>query len=1486
MGPCPDGFQPVPEKFHQDQIRQTSKFGRFLQKQAKATRVPGIAASGMTKWELLNDVLLNPDVSIQGYLDGYALGRDTGFSGKLYEAMWDIAIKLDRLPNYTSQLFHHCTGRIENGGLLTPMHTKITKAYLVNEPVATGNRAGISDITLQAKDVHDVERSDWVCNSRTVAKGAGTYVLFSCKYYMREKRIQYYDISEIIEVMEYYRNKIAVDAKYNIVLLVRNRAEFMLSLERSSKRDLFGGMIIDVFDVNTLVDIVAQMRADADAIVQQLLHRSVKPSLEPRFHQLLFVNKTLDRIVASTPQGFVPAVDPNGPNQVLWGQIARSGKTYTAGLLVSRLDQGGFFRNTGQRNVVLVITPAPTETVDQFKKDLFEKYREFDGFEVAAFDSKFRQRKLDPKKKYILIASKQYLQGSRKKSTVDQGIISEDVATLEEIEETRKNIGKVCEKLADRVSLIVFDEIHYGGSTEISKLILSTIDPKNVAIRIFLTATYLKPVQAFAIPENRLLVWGLHDIHLCKYIANERAYDELCAVHGVSDVYDTIRGLCQMYVLEQAETLQMIEREYRRYPDVHVMTSMFDEKKVRSILADNPNAYGFDLAAVFEIKGERFIQEENVEKLLAYVSGTLYPRMETVLQDYKQARGFTSQLWFMPYFKGNRVKNVCARLKTILANHKDFRDYAVITATDPGDNKDTIRVAEFTAYAQGKRGLIILVGKKFSVGVSLPCVDAVFFMNNDTDVDIIYQRMFRSLTESPGKRVGFVVDVNPFRSISVFIGYGLPNARDRPPIKRIETLIENRSIYIDSDLIHAGTGGITRKDLYSHIKGLIAENLTRQLGTELERSTQSMFLGYFGQHGLEPGMLALFGQIKVAKKRQMIEKANRMGLDHARRKADADGDADADADADAGTDGRENSNTTALTYIGIAYAWTDLLLLCAVLVAGKKNGLSFGEVMERVADYDCTLPDTGENDDIAAFAETFQQKLYPLLAAKSSQQKCADMRNFVRVSRKHFEQNNVLAEYNELYDRMKEQVNIEASDINRLHSFVERYLTPKEHEKKEFGEVFTPLRLVNDMLDGLERYGKRDIWTDPSIRILDPAAGIGNFPLIAYERLMKGLKSHIPNEEKRRRHILENMLYMIELNGNNVRLLKKIFNSDKYKLNLLCTDSLVENESDVKALPARKRADARTLLEWKTNIRFDVIIGNPPFQAPQKAEGKRGGGDSLWNHFVISSINWLADKGWLVFVHPSGWRKPETASSKFAGLFRLMTKTNCMKYLEIHGSKDGQAVFQSGTRYDWYVIHKTKCNSKTVIQDELGYHISINMKDWNWLPNYNFEKVRRLVATPSEPTCNVIYSSSAYGSDKAWVKDKEWIENHKEQAKGYKCIIVHTTPSDKTRFLWTNAMSKDVEYDMPMFGISKVIFGDSGINNAVLDAKGKYGLSQHAIGIAAPVMELESLKQFLESHQFQLILQACMWSNFQIDWRMFAAFKDGFWKVKLDPSPA
>ena len=153
-------------------------------------------------------------------------------------------------------------------------------------------------------------------------------------------------------------------------------------------------------------------------------------------------------------------------------------------------------------------------------------------------------------------------------------------------------------------------------------------------------------------------------------------------------------------------------------------------------------------------------------------------------------------------------------------------------------------------------------------------------------------------------------------------------------------------------------------------------------------------------------------------------------------------------------------------------------------------------------------------------------------------------------------------------------------------------LKPKEVEKKQFGEVFTPMCLINEMLDKLPK----KIWTNPELKWLDPASGMGNFPIAVYLRLMESLEEIIPEEQERKRHILENMLYMSELNKKNVLICNQIFDiNNEYNLNIYNGDSLKLDTEEV----------------WGID-KFDIIMGNPPYQL--KVGDRKT--QPIWNLFV------------------------------------------------------------------------------------------------------------------------------------------------------------------------------------------------------------------------------------------------------------------------------
>ena len=425
-------------------------------------------------------------------------------------------------------------------------------------------------------------------------------------------------------------------------------------------------------------------------------------------------------------------------------------------------------------------------------------------------------------------------------------------------------------------------------------------------------------------------------------------------------------------------------------------------------------------------------------------------------------------------------------------------------------------------------------------------------------------------------------------------------------------------------------------------------------------------------------------------------------------------------------------------------------------------------------------------------------------------------------------------------------VNITNSSIDKLHAFVEQHLPPKKLESKMFGEVFTPLSLVDEMLTAVEKYGNKNIWKNPNIKILDPAAGIGNFPLIAYKKLMKGLE-HIPkykDDECRRKHILENMLYMVELNPTNVRLMRRIFGSKKYKLNIVKGDFF-----------NKKTTDTLLTLLKANELKFDVVMGNPPFN---DGSGNKGKGHTLWTVFLETALkSLLKEEAFLAFITPSLWRQADHE------LFTLM-KSKQLLYLEIHDVKDGLSMFKSSTRYDWYIVRNSKAKAKTVLKDEDGKEYkNIHLKDWAFLPNSKYSEINNLIARGSEERCNILHSESDYEPRQKWMSNVQTTEFK------YPCIY-SINVDNKTSLKYSSIITRG------HFGIPKVIFSNG--MGTIIDTNGKYGLTQWASGIVDDKRNLQGIYNCLTNPKFKEIILAINLSSDAINWRIMKYFKKDFWK--------
>lgn len=395
-------------------------------------------------------------------------------------------------------------------------------------------------------------------------------------------------------------------------------------------------------------------------------------------------------------------------------------------------------------------------------------------------------------------------------------------------------------------------------------------------------------------------------------------------------------------------------------------------------------------------------------------------------------------------------------------------------------------------------------------------------------------------------------------------------------------------------------------------------------------------------------------------------------------------------------------------------------------------------------------------------------------------------------------------------------------------------MTNSHKNKDEFGEVFTPLELIDEILDNIPGH----VWKNPDARWLDPAAGMGNFPAIVYCRLMKSLEYKIPHVQERKTHILSKMLFLVELNSVNVRHIRKLFGSTNQNI---------------------KHGD---FLDPSTELAgsFDVILGNPPFQMSKKGGKYKGsvGNRTLWNKFIekaLTSPLLKANAGILAFLTPANWRRPE------APLYPLMTRENTLLFLHIYGKSAGLDKFGIQSRFDTYVIQKGQGSKKTpTIIDEKGIkHTNIDPRKWPFLPNFAFDKIKKILVPISihdkDKGIPILFSASRYDARKL---------SHRKTSK-YHYPVVHNITRRGLGIRY--AQDKNPEK------VGKVLLNFNERQYPYNDYLGQYGMSQLTFGIPIKSKkEGEDWIRTIDSPEFKEILEATKWGAFQTDYRMWRYF--------------
>lgn len=291
-------------------------------------------------------------------------------------------------------------------------------------------------------------------------------------------------------------------------------------------------------------------------------------------------------------------------------------------------------------------------------------------------------------------------------------------------------------------------------------------------------------------------------------------------------------------------------------------------------------------------------------------------------------------------------------------------------------------------------------------------------------------------------------------------------------------------------------------------------------------------------------------------------------------------------------------------------------------------------------------------------------------------------------------------------------------------------------------EVFTPPNVANALLDLLPA----SIWSEPDNKFLDPSCKTGVFLREIARRLMIGLEGVFPDEAERREHIFKNMVYGLAIteltglmsrrslyyskdaSGKNsvVRFEDKNGNVDYKK-----TEHKYKNgKCDICGSPEGllDRGEGMENYAYQfiheesiSEMKFDVIVGNPPYQMQ---DGGFGASASPIYHLFVNQAFRLKPR-YVSMIIPSRWfaggkgldsfREQMLASTNFRHLADFPAAADLFPTVEIKG---GICYFLWDSTYDGPCTIRTYKGNEVASESEryLGEHGDIFIRHSESLP--------------------------------------------------------------------------------------------------------------------------------------------------------------------------
>jgi hypothetical protein len=514
-------------------------------------------------------------------------------------------------------------------------------------------------------------------------------------------------------------------------------------------------------------------------------------------------------------------------------------------------------------------------------------------------------------------------------------------------------------------------------------------------------------------------------------------------------------------------------------------------------------------------------KEKNYEEQSFYRTRGIIPRIRNICANEcrtQQQKHKTTQLWFLPVGTG-RIQDKISALITILTDVSEFKDiantyhfYAAVEVENPTDTKHVTYMKdpkkikkEIENLEQVLRGdieaarkisgdnLIILAGQRLQLGISLRNVDIVTLWNSIKSSDAIFQMLFRSMTEVDGpkcggdegggdeggtkkkrqeycgeKKFGFMVDMDPQRALINVSLFSDITAKPKPDeevqhYKEITDLIN-----IDDDVLHDqfGDDDAARKEFVKDLFDKLYSSWNKSV-----ENTKEMI----GKFELDMNKL---DKLKEQLKRIYTDKSKKTddtvsGPDDASKFDKKKGREKEGESGESGESGeKKGKKTKPEIEINLKDKATEIISeyvsLLNIFTLYRDDGTK------------CILSDTSK-DNAKAKVITDIRKLKDIVFK-------TDKDIFLQILKGRLTgDNNDEPDDNSIYEELVNKILDTISDdsdnltINKISmvqkkkyytihepdellEYINQTIKPKEQERTENGEVFTPLSLVNEIL--------------------------------------------------------------------------------------------------------------------------------------------------------------------------------------------------------------------------------------------------------------------------------------------------------------------------------------------------------------------------------------------------------------------------------------